>query len=313
MKNWKRIFYGIASAVGLAMFFVSILPIYVGVIHVGVIIPAACGLLVAIYSLLSLKYPMEDIPWRMQQTDEYRCKLEKAKNAELNRDRKFRRSILLGMKGAKLNEGESRDDSYVPGMLMSREKRVVIDRVLWILVAFAIVVTAGISSLMINGFERYDDRYNGETVVVLGARVNGNKPSLPLKKRLDGALEVLKKNPEAKCIVTGGKGKDETAYEADVMKSYIVSAGVDESRIFSERKSTSTIENLEFARDIIKENNLSENIIIITEFYHQYRAGRNAREIGLNSRGYSVSTRGDLFFSYWMREVMALTILMAKW
>ena len=58
-----------------------------------------------------------------------------------------------------------------------------------------------------------------EFVVVLGAQVQGDQPSLTLKKRLDLALEYLTGHPQASVVVSGGQGADEAYTEASVMAS----------------------------------------------------------------------------------------------
>ena len=46
-------------------------------------------------------------------------------------------------------------------------------------------------------------------VIILGARVKGEKPTKSLMERIKVATEYLKKNPEVKVIATGGQGKNE--------------------------------------------------------------------------------------------------------
>lgn len=41
------------------------------------------------------------------------------------------------------------------------------------------------------------------TVVVLGCKVNGDQPSLMLRRRLECALEYLRTNEQAVCVVSG--------------------------------------------------------------------------------------------------------------
>ena len=41
------------------------------------------------------------------------------------------------------------------------------------------------------------------TVVVLGCKVNGEEPSLMLRRRLECAMEYLAENPQADCVVSG--------------------------------------------------------------------------------------------------------------
>ena len=44
-------------------------------------------------------------------------------------------------------------------------------------------------------------------MIVLGAQVHADKPSVVLKYRLDEAILYLNENPETVCIVAGGQGK----------------------------------------------------------------------------------------------------------
>ena len=48
--------------------------------------------------------------------------------------------------------------------------------------------------------------YTEDAVIVLGAGVHGERISLPLKFRLDKAIEYYSKNPNAVIVVSGGKG-----------------------------------------------------------------------------------------------------------
>ena len=56
------------------------------------------------------------------------------------------------------------------------------------------------------------------TVVVLGCKVNGEEPSLMLRRRLECAMEYLAENPQADCVVSGGMGDNESYTEAHVMQ-----------------------------------------------------------------------------------------------
>ena len=48
-----------------------------------------------------------------------------------------------------------------------------------------------------------------ETVVVLGCKVRGTRPSRMLLRRLEAAQKYLEENPEVSCITTGGQGAGE--------------------------------------------------------------------------------------------------------
>ena len=48
--------------------------------------------------------------------------------------------------------------------------------------------------------------YKEDAVIVLGAALHGETPSLTLKRRLDCAIKYHNQNPDALIIVSGGKG-----------------------------------------------------------------------------------------------------------
>lgn len=139
--------------------------------------------------------------------------------------------------------------------------------------------------------------------IVLGCKVNPDGPSLMLKSRIDAAYEFLKANPDTKCIVSGGKGNDEHMSEAQCMYDELTAMGIDEERIFIEDKSSNTRENLSYSLDIIKDNNLSQNVTIITNEFHQHRASQIASKLGLTSCHVSGPTPFWLFPTYFLREI----------
>ena len=123
-------------------------------------------------------------------------------------------------------------------------------------------------------------------LIVLGAAVHGRTPSLSLLNRLDGALNYLESFPDSKVIVCGGQGKGEDISEAQCMKEWLMSRGIDEERILPEDRSTSTMENLRNARDIIlSEGGSTDDVAILSSNYHLYRAKQMAKLLGMNAAG----------------------------
>lgn len=84
------------------------------------------------------------------------------------------------------------------------------------------------------------------TVVVFGCYVRGEEPGRTLTTRLDAALSLLERYPDADCVVSGGQGSNEAISEAEAMRRYLVTHGVAEERITLEDRSTNTSENLEY-------------------------------------------------------------------
>lgn len=89
------------------------------------------------------------------------------------------------------------------------------------------------------------------TVMIFGCYVRGEEPGRTLTTRLDAALSLLKRYPNADCIVSGGQGSNEAISEAEAMRRYLVSRGIAEERITLENRSTNTSENLEYTFAIL--------------------------------------------------------------
>lgn len=126
--------------------------------------------------------------------------------------------------------------------------------------------------------------YNEDVVIVLGAGVRGDRVTLPLKLRLDRAAEYHRKNPDALIIVSGGQGLQETVTEASAMEKYLLTQGVDASKIMKEEKATSTNENMRFSKEIADSVLGGEyKTAIITNNFHIYRSTRIAKHEGLGT------------------------------
>ena len=147
-----------------------------------------------------------------------------------------------------------------------------------------------------------------EAVIILGCQVRGEEPSVMLKNRLDAALEVLRENPEAVCIASGGKGDRENISEAECMRRYLIANGIEDERIFTEDKSASTEENIAFSREILGNLGISDNIMIVTSEFHQYRAAIYAKKNGLQTGAHSAKTPVLNLLNYWVREWGTLVI-----
>ena len=91
------------------------------------------------------------------------------------------------------------------------------------------------------------------TVVVLGCKVNGDQPSLMLRRRLECALEYLRANEQAVCVVSGGQGSNESYSEAYVMEKFLVENGVAPERVEQEALSTNTDSNIANSLQLIEQ------------------------------------------------------------
>ncbi len=145
-----------------------------------------------------------------------------------------------------------------------------------------------------------------QTVIVLGCQINGDQPSVMLKRRLDAALVYLNEHPNSTVIVSGGQGDNEDYSEAYVMAQYLQNNGIDVARILLEDKSTNTKENLAFSAQIIEQQGLDTRVVVATDAFHQLRARWMGQNEGLTV--YAVSSNAPLALQplYYLREFLAL-------
>lgn len=144
------------------------------------------------------------------------------------------------------------------------------------------------------------------TVMVLGCRAYGSRPSIMLASRLDAAYEYLTEHPDAICIVSGGQGPDESMPEAECMYLYLTEKGIAPERIYQENRSTSTRENLLFSQEIIEAEGLNPEIAIVTNEYHEYRAGMVADALEMEHSAVPARTPLWLFPTYYIRELYGI-------
>lgn len=126
--------------------------------------------------------------------------------------------------------------------------------------------------------------YSEDAVIVLGAGLRGDRVTIPLKMRLDKAVEYHTKNPYAVIVVSGGQGFQETVSEASAMEKYLIENGVNPDKILTEDMATSTSENMRFSKEILDET-LGERYktVVITNNFHIFRSMALAKKEGLRN------------------------------
>ncbi|OPX44060.1 hypothetical protein CLHUN_20850 [Ruminiclostridium hungatei] len=172
---------------------------------------------------------------------------------------------------------------------------------LW-LVSFVIVSVILISSAISERTEKVD------CVIVLGAGLKGETPTLVLAQRLDNTLAYAAENPGTVIIVSGGQGRGEAITEAEGMKRYLVRHGIDEDLIIKEEKSTSTFENMVFSRNLYKQSFGKElrRVMLITNDFHMFRSKMLAKRAGLEPCGISSGTPWYIYPNVFLREYLAV-------
>ena len=145
-----------------------------------------------------------------------------------------------------------------------------------------------------------------EYLVVLGAKVRDDGPSVSLWDRINAAADYLKAHEDTIAIVSGGQGEDEPITEAQCMHDELVKLGIDESRIWMEDNATSTDENMRFSLDLIEEKTGTrpKKLAILSSEYHLYRSSLMAKKLGIEFVGVPAKTsRLSQLVNHAMREV----------
>ena len=149
-----------------------------------------------------------------------------------------------------------------------------------------------------------------EYVIVLGAQVRGEHPTLVLGARIRAAAAYLKENPGAIAIASGGQGTGESISEAEAIRRGLLSEGIEADRILLEERSTSTTENLKFSAELIeKEKPVKDaKVVIVTNDFHVYRAVKLAKKQGYaDVSGLGASDFFAVTIQYYVREFFAVT------
>ena len=180
---------------------------------------------------------------------------------------------------------------------------IIFKKILFILFIIVLVIFLVCEGLIISKMH-IKEKNDLDYIIVLGAQVYKDRPSSVLKYRLDRAITYLNENPNALCIVSGGKGENEPFSEGYGMKEYLVNNNINENRIIIEDKSKSTKENLINSNKII--NDKTKTIGIVTNNFHMYRALLIAKKENINAYGVVASSKALYLPNNLLREFLAL-------
>lgn len=143
-------------------------------------------------------------------------------------------------------------------------------------------------------------------LVVLGAKVRQDGPSVSLWDRIYETVSYLNAHPDTIAIVSGGQGEDEPITEAKSMHDELVKLGISEDRIWMEDKATSTDENLRYSLDLIEEKTgrRPQTLGVLSSEYHLFRASLMAKKLGIEFVGVPAkTTKITQLINHAMREV----------
>ena len=155
--------------------------------------------------------------------------------------------------------------------------------------------------------------FNKDYILILGCRINKDGSLTPLLRgRADKALEFAKRQKEAAgrdivFVPSGGKGSDEIMAEGEAIRDYLLSKGIEEDRIITEKTSKNTEENFRNSIELIKERDGGKDpaIAFSTTNYHVFRSGILSRQQGVDADGVGSRTKAYFWINAFVREFVA--------
>ena len=143
-----------------------------------------------------------------------------------------------------------------------------------------------------------------DAIIVLGAGVNGEEPSLSLWERIQAAYDYLEAHPDCVAVLSGGQGDGEDITEAECMFRELTALGIDPQRLILEEQAESTRENLTYSLALLEGY---ETIGLVSSDYHLCRAGLMGKNLGLSPVGIPAhTTYPHLYVNYFLREIVGI-------
>jgi uncharacterized SAM-binding protein YcdF (DUF218 family) len=161
-------------------------------------------------------------------------------------------------------------------------------------------------------------RKEQDYIIVPGCWIQNGKVTPLLAKRIDKAVEFYNKQKAVRkpprLILSGGKGRDESCSEAEAMEQYALEKGIPQEDLLVESKSTSTLENMKFSKEIMDSESGDKpyKCIYVTNNYHLLRAGIFARKAGLKIDGIGAKTAFYYLPNAILREYIAYIYIYLK-
>lgn len=113
----------------------------------------------------------------------------------------------------------------------------------------------------------YQDLKDIDCILILGDGICGDESSPMLQDRLLEGIKLYNEGVTPKIIMSGDHGREEYD-EVNIMKEFAIEQGVPSEDIFMDYYDFYTYESIYRAKEIFD----ADNIVIVTQEYHLYRA-----------------------------------------
>lgn len=163
-----------------------------------------------------------------------------------------------------------------------------------IFVLLGIILLIGIAALALNIYtvktaeksvftaDTYKSTDKADCILILGAGVRNGKPTPMLRDRLLTGIALYENGAADKIIMSGDHGREDYD-EVNVMRAFALERGVKSEDIFLDHAGFSTYDSVFRAKNIFG----AENIVIVSQKYHLYRALYIAKKLDMSAAGVS--------------------------
>jgi len=129
--------------------------------------------------------------------------------------------------------------------------------------------------------------FPAECGVVFGTAVHGKNTAGPgITRRTATAAGLLKEGKLLKLYLTGGRGSETQDSEASVMRKVAMLEGVAPEKITTEDRSTSTLENVQYVKELTKD---CDGVVAVSDRYHLARIEYLAKRYDWNVQTFPAS------------------------
>ena len=116
-------------------------------------------------------------------------------------------------------------------------------------------------------------------VIIPGAKIHENYPSLHLRDRLECGIKLYQQNKISKIILSGGYDKNEKKMESEVMYDYLIKNGIPSDIIYIDNYGINTYNTMLRTKKFIQ----NQIAYICTQEMYSYRTQYLADNVGLNA------------------------------
>jgi len=148
-----------------------------------------------------------------------------------------------------------------------------------------------------------DDSASAEYAIVLGAAVDGDKPSPVFASRIDHAIDLWRSQRVRQIIFTGGTADGDAVSEAEAARDYARNMGVPAEAIILEDRSQTTRKNLGFAQPGML-GIADGSVLVVSDPLHMRRAMQMAGALGYDAQ--PSATPSTRYRSFWTKAPFAL-------